>query len=668
MSMTYRPEVDGLRCIAVMLVVLHHLNLPGFSGGFVGVDVFFVISGYLITGIILAELKSGSFTFGSFYKRRVIRLAPAYFTVLLVTTVFAWLLMLPAELENFSVSALYSTFFVANFYMWDAVGGYFGTGADTTPLLHLWSLAVEEQFYVVWPVTLLLLYKLLGGGRYLFAAVLVALVMGLAVSEYGAVNYRAAAYYLMPTRAFELLIGAALAFEPLSLLDRVPRLARVFLGLVGLGLIVYGNMVFTDATWFPGLNALFPCVGTALLIAFTRAGDPLLGKLLASKPAVGIGKVSYPAYLWHWPIIAFLNLQLIELTPMVSVAVVVGTLLLAGLTYQFIEKPARAFRRVRWTKVVGAGFAVPAVLFSSAALSAIQWKGGPERFDEALISKSNAVMSYAPHVRGRCNEKAVVSPLGESDCVLGVQKPKVDFLLVGDSHANHFTGMFDLLARDAGMRGYDVTQSATPFLIGVERFSQQGDMLVHYDDFAQRNAFIASKLVPRQYDYVVLGGKFASFYGNAYLSLADQAPEAPTPELFRESMRETLQMIIAAGSTPVLIKGNPTFKYDVSDCTLNNLRFGLNNGCSMPRDEFDAHFRDWSQFVEQLQEQFNQLVVIDPAKVMCDDEWCYSELDGLPLYKDSGHLNYEGSKLIGRLYIEQFGNPFTSEVKGHSDR
>jgi len=251
---------------------------------------------------------------------------------------------------------------------------------------------------------------------------------------------------------------------------------------------------------------------------------------------------------------------------------------------------------------------------------------------------------------------------------LGVQKPKVDFLLVGDSHANHFTGMFDLLARDAGMRGYDVTQSATPFLIGVERFSQQGDMLVHYDDFAQRNAFIASKLVPRQYDYVVLGGKFASFYGNAYLSLADQAPEAPTPELFRESMRETLQMIIAAGSTPVLIKGNPTFKYDVSDCTLNNLRFGLNNGCSMPRDEFDAYFRDWSQFVEQLQEQFNQLVVIDPAKVMCDDEWCYSELDGLPLYKDSGHLNYEGSKLIGRLYIEQFGNPFTSEVKGHSDR
>src|SRR5690554_7880794 len=186
MSMTYRPEVDGLRCIAVMLVVLHHLNLPGFSGGFVGVDVFFVISGYLITGIILAELKSGSFTFGSFYKRRVIRLAPAYFTVLLVTTVFAWLLMLPAELENFSVSALYSTFFVANFYMWDAVGGYFGTGADTTPLLHLWSLAVEEQFYVVWPVTLLLLYKLLGGGGgSLFVGVFVRWVLGWVWAEGG---------------------------------------------------------------------------------------------------------------------------------------------------------------------------------------------------------------------------------------------------------------------------------------------------------------------------------------------------------------------------------------------------------------------------------------------------------------------------------------------------
>jgi peptidoglycan/LPS O-acetylase OafA/YrhL len=649
-----------------MLVILHHLNLPGFNGGFVGVDVFFVISGYLITGIILAELKKGSFTFGSFYKRRVIRLAPAYFTVLLVTAAVAWLLMLPAELENFSVSALYSTFFVANFYMWNAVGGYFGTGADTTPLLHLWSLAVEEQFYLVWPVTLLLLYKLLGGGRYLFAAVLVALLLGLAVSEYGAVNYRAAAYYLMPTRAFELLMGAALVFVPLAAFERMPQLGRVLLGLIGLGLIVYGNVFFTEETWFPGLNALFPCAGTALVIAFARSNDPLLGKLLASAPVVGIGKVSYPAYLWHWPIIGFLNLQLVELTPLACVAVIVGTLLLAALTYQFIEKPVREFRRIRWPKVVGVGFVLPAALFSSAALSAIHWQGLPERFNPSLNRKSAAVLSYADTIRGRCNEGPVRSPLGPEACLLGVQKPEVDILLVGDSHANHFSGMIDEMAGKVGFRGYDVTQSSTAFLIGVERFYLQDGQVVNHGNFSARNAVIENELLPNQYDYVVLGGSFISYYNNGLFSINRTSPKSSDPKVFREAMVRTVTEIIEHGSTPVLIKGNPTFNFNVSDCTLNNLRFGLDNSCNMARGLWEKS-REWGKFVDQLTEQFDPLVVIDPAKVMCDETWCYSELDGVPLYKDGGHLNYEGSKLIGRLYSERFGNPFTSGDARGSD-
>lgn len=668
MSLRYRPEIDGVRCIAVMLVIFHHLNLPGFNGGFVGVDVFFVISGYLITGIILTELKKGDFTFGGFYKRRVIRLAPAYFTVLFVTAVFAWLLMLPAELENFSASALYSTFFTANFYMWDVVGGYFGTGTDRTPLLHLWSLAVEEQFYVIWPISLLLLYKLLGGGRYLFAAVVVALLLGLAVSEYGAVHYRAASYYLMPTRAFELLVGAVLALVPLAVFDRVPQSGRILLGLIGLGLIVYGNVFFTGETWFPGLNALFPCLGTALLIAFARSDDPLLGKVLASAPAVGIGKVSYPAYLWHWPIIVFINLQLVELTLVISVAVIIGTLLLAALTYQFIEKPAREFRRVRWPKVVGAVFVLPAALISSAALSAIHWQGVPERFDEALNRKSAAVLSYADTIRGRCNEGSVESPLAPDACVLGVQKPGVDILLVGDSHANHFSGMIDVLAGNAGLRGYDVTQSNTIFLLGVERFYRQDGQVVKHGNFSTRNAVIERELLPNQYDYVVMGGSFISHYNNGLFSSGQASPELPDPQVFREAMVNTIVEVIGHGSTPVLIRGNPTFNINVSDCTLNNLRFGLDNHCHLAREDFQEKFSEWDQFLDQLTKRFDQLAVIDPAKVMCDEAWCYSELDGLPLYKDGGHLNYEGSKLIGQLYIEQFGNPFTSLTTKRSEQ
>jgi hypothetical protein len=508
----------------------------------------------------------------------------------------------------------------------------------------------------------------LGGGRYLFAAVVVALLLGLAVSEYGAVHYRAASYYLMPTRAFELLVGASLALVPLAVFDRVPKLGRVLLSLIGLGLIVYGNLFFTGETWFPGLNALFPCSGAALLIAFARSDDPLLGKLLASSPAVGIGKVSYPAYLWHWPIIAFLNLQLVELTPLVCVAVIIGTLLLAALTYQFVEKPMREFRRIRWPKVLGAGFVMPAALFSSAALSAIHWKGVPERFDEALNRKSAAVLSYADTIRGRCNEGSVEAPLAPEACILGVHKPGVDILLVGDSHANHFSGMIDVLAGDAGLRGYDVTQNNTAFLIGVERFYLQAGQVVKHGNFSARNAVIENELLPNRYDYVVLGGSFIGHYNTGLFSTDHTPPELSDPQVFRGAMVNTIIEVIGHGSTPVLIRGNPTFNFDVSDCTLNNLRFGLDNRCHLAREDFQEKFQEWGQFVDQLTKQFDQLVVIDPAKVMCDEAWCYSELDGLPLYRDGGHLNYEGSKLIGQLYIEQFGNPFKSATTGRSDQ
>jgi peptidoglycan/LPS O-acetylase OafA/YrhL len=657
MILKYRPEIDGLRCIAVLLVILHHLSVPGFSGGFVGVDVFFVISGYLITAIILAELKKGQFTFGSFYKRRAIRLAPAYFTVLLVTSVFAYLLMLPAELENFSNSALYSTFFAANFYMWDAVGGYFGSGADTTPLLHLWSLAVEEQFYVIWPVTLMLLWRWVP--RYLLALIVIALFAGIFISEYGAINYRAAAYYLMPTRAFELLIGAVLACVPLAYFERVPAFGRLLLSLLGMVLIFYGNVFFTAETWFPGVNALFPCVGTFLLIAFVRNRDSVFGRLLSSRIAVNIGKVSYPAYLWHWPIIAFLNLQLIDITPLVSIAVIFATLLLATLTYHYVEKPARKFRDMQWSKVVLGGFVLPATLFSTAAIAVMQANGMPDRFDDILNKKSAAVLSYADDRRGRCNEGSVKSPLGEDECVLGVSKAGVDILLVGDSHANHFSGMVDVMAKNAGLRGYDVTQSNSPFLVDVERFYKQDNSMVYHENFQIRNSVIKNQLLPNEYKFVVLGGAFKNHFNGGFFSDdKDTPPKVSDHIAFKSAFFKTIDTILENGSIPVIIKGNPTFERDISHCTLNNLRFDLSEDCNLSFSFYKNEISDWSEFVDQLVIRYDKLIVIDPAKTLCNEKICYSDLKDIPLYKDSGHLNYIGSELIGELYIKEFDNPF----------
>ncbi|MCK0152831.1 acyltransferase [Alcanivorax sp. S6407] len=662
MAIAYRPEIDGLRFLAVALVILHHLGIPGFNGGFVGVDVFFVISGYLITSILVKEVSSSAFSFGGFYRRRVIRLAPAYFLVLLASGVLACFTLLPAELVQFAKSTIYSTFFAANFFMWDAVGGYFGSGADTTPLLHLWSLAVEEQFYLFWPVGFLVLVRLFPSRLSISAVIVLMLIATVMVSQYGALNYPAAAYYLMPTRAFELLIGAALVFLPSFTLGGYSRYVRMVLSAMGLGLIAYSSIFFDKSIWFPGLNALIPCIGTALIILFAREGLPIVGPLLTNRFSVAIGKISYPAYLWHWPIIAFLNIHLIEITPSIAMAVISAALVLSWLTYQFLELPARHFRSRSSSCVIMAGFVLPAAVFTLIAYVIIAKGGLPVRFSEDLNRRAAAVMSHADAERGRCNEGPVSAPLPEYDCVLGVRKSDVDILLVGDSHANHFSGMIDVLAREAGLRGYDVTQSNSVFLMNTDRYYKQGNELVHHASFRKRNDYIATELLPRGYHYVVLGASYAGHINGGLFTLGEDERGMADDSLFHDSLRETIKAVVSYGSVPVLIKGNPTFESDISRCTLNNHRFGLDADCNLVRSEFDSRFSAWNKMVDSLEAEFDTLMVIDPSRVICDDDYCYSEIDGLPLYKDGNHLNYMGSEFVGEQYLKHFGNPFRNEM------
>ncbi|RJG17425.1 acyltransferase [Alcanivorax profundi] len=662
MAITYRPEIDGLRFLAVTLVILHHLGVQGFGGGFVGVDVFFVISGYLITSIIVKEVETADFSFGRFYQRRIIRLAPAYFILLLFSVVVALLTMLPAELVHFSESTIYSTFFAANFFMWNAVGGYFGSGADTTPLLHLWSLAVEEQFYLFWPAGFLILVRLFQSRLLVLVVITVLLIATVLISQYGALNYRAAAYYLMPTRAFELLIGAMLVFLPSFNYGRHSFYASTFFTVIGLGLIAYCSISFDKGIWFPGLNALLPCLGTALIILFARKELPIVGPLLTGRFSVAIGKISYPAYLWHWPIIAFLNIHLIKITGSIALAVVAVTLILSWLTYRFLELPARRFRSHSVFSVIMLGFILPAAIFTSVAYVIISKEGFPGRFPEDLNRRAEAVMSHADAARGRCNEGPVSSPLAEEDCVLGIKKSDVDILLVGDSHANHFSGMIDVLARDVGLRGYDVTQSNSVFLVNVDRYYKKGNEIFHHSNFRKRNDYIATELLPRSYRYVVLGASYAGHVNGELFARDDDVRGMADDSLFLDALHDTIKAVVDAGSIPVLIKGNPAFGRDISRCTLNNLRFGLDADCNLPRSEFDSRFAVWNQMVVGLEAEFDTLIVIDPSLITCNEHYCYSEIEGLPLYKDGSHLNYIGSKFIGEQYLKRFGNPFHHEA------
>lgn len=613
-------------------------------------DVFFVISGYLITKIIAAEMRQGSFSLKNFYKRRIIRLAPAYFLVLAVTSLASMIVMLPAELLAYFKSVVFSTLFSANFFMWREVGGYFGVLSGKVPLLHLWSLAVEEQFYIFWPLVFLGLYKLTKP-KYLLVIIAILALIGLWVSEWGVTNYPAAAYYLMPTRAFELLIGALIAVMPRVQLN--PREANGTT-LLGMALIMVPALTYSTESSFPGVKALFPCFGAALIIAFANHRNDWVGRILSTRPLNFVGRISYPAYLWHWPLIVFLNIYLIEINVYVAAGVLATTLLLSMLTFWYVEKPAKTAQSFKFIRVAGFGFVLPAVAFLSFSVFAEVNSGWPYRFDKSLNIKSEAVLSYSNKIRGRCNEGNVENPLPPDECILGVDKPGVDILLIGDSHANHVTGMIDIMAKDAGLRGYDITQSSTIYLPDAHFFEDKigrKEKLAFY----ARNQAIKNKLNNRKYKYVVLGGKFSRALEGLY-SLSEDGTK--TNGVFHDQMEKAIQEIIKTEAIVYIVKGLPYYTFEVQDCDLNNQRFNLKNNCNLSTKEYESQFNEWSIFLNYLVKKYPMVKIIDPALIVCDKNICFSELDGIPLYKDRSHLNYIGSKLIGELYIKKFGNPF----------
>lgn len=653
MSITYRPEIDGLRTVSVMLVILHHLGWSVVPGGFVGVDVFFVISGYLITKIVSTEIRDGTFSVGNFYKRRIIRLAPAYFLVLAVTTIASLLVMLPAELLGYFESVVYSIFFIANFYIWQEVGGYFGGPSELVPLLHLWSLAVEEQFYIFWPLGLLVILKIVPA-RFVLALLAVVVLAGLAVSEWGVQNYRAAAYYLMPTRAFELLLGALLVFLPARNWGGV---TRNIMGLAGLALILYAAVTYSKEKLFPGFSAIVPILGASLILVFSEAKSDLAGRLLSTSPMTSIGRISYPAYLWHWPMIAFLNIYMVEIDLVVGIYVLAATLALSFLTHIYFENPAKRLNRHAVKKIVGYGFGVPALAFFGLASHGASEEGWPQRFPQSLNLKSEALHSAADRIRGRCNQGGVTDPKPEDQCVLGVADRPVDFLLIGDSHANHFTGMLDVMAKNAGVRGYDITQSNTLYLPDAKSYYLLDGERREYENFELRNAYLTQLIAEKKYKAVILAASFANHYDSSDFSAESGAVPK---QVFEQKLEKAIMLIQDSGAVPYLIKGSPVLDGVVHNCTLKNQRFGLGADCDLEIEKHRAHFRNWNLLVDKLAAKYPKMLVIDPTKVMCNEVSCFTEINGIPLYKDSNHLNYMGSELIGQLYIARFGNPLST--------
>lgn len=389
MYVQYRREIDGLRALAVVPVILFHAGFELFSGGFVGVDVFFVISGYLITSIILAELHQQKFSLLNFYERRIRRILPALFLVIFVSIPFSWLLLPPAELTSFSKSLIAVLLFASNVFFW-LDGGYFETTSELKPLLHTWSLAVEEQYYLIFPVFLLSLWS--RARRWILPSVVVVFSLSLFLAQWASYREPMAAFFLLPTRAWEILLGAFVAFYAFS--EKRKSFGDItcelgsFLGII---LIFYSVLNYTEETPFPGIFALIPTLGAVLIILFASS-QTTVGRFLGNKLCVGIGLISYSAYLWHQPVFAFAKFLIPETTIFWKLILLILVTLLAYLSWRFLESPFRDRNKVGPRLVLSLSFFSIGIVFLIGAISSSVDFGREELMAKEL-ARNQAVFS-----------------------------------------------------------------------------------------------------------------------------------------------------------------------------------------------------------------------------------------------------------------------------------
>lgn len=616
----YRRDIDGLRAVAVIAVLLHHLDPDLVPGGFIGVDIFFVISGFLITSQVYAEIKLKTFSLKGFYQRRINRIVPVLVTVLLASVIAGAFILSPVDLIRLNVSALFSLMGVSNVYIWLKYGNYFAADATEAPLLHTWSLGIEEQFYVIWPLCLVVLVRF--APRYVMPILGMGVVVAVGISEFGTDRFTSASYYLLPTRFFELMLGGLLGiylYQPRTL----GKLAAYGYKLAGFLLIGYSITALNGNTYFPGLNALIPCLGTALLILAGSSG--YYSRLLSNRPMVFIGLISYSLYLWHWPLIAYLNYLNIPLSLPVAMMLVATAIPLAWLSWRYIEVP---FRRsgvtLRFHHVFTRRFALPALGFALLAGLSLQLNGFSQRFRPEVVELEAMTQKKPSEIRSGCHvTNALYRTEPSAKCRLGADKPQIDGIMVGDSFANHFSGMVDILAKPNGVTLMDYTMDSCPPIMGYS----EGMPSAYEAHCAQRLERVFSLIEQNKYAYVVLAGLW------------------PRSAAAKDIVEASIRRVVENSGEVIVILNNQVIE-KAATCPIRRLMFSTDRDCSVHQSEAPPYWAD-------VRNQFPQVRFIDPNQVICPARLCSPVIQSTLLYLDNAHLNEVGSRFIGNALLSK---------------
>jgi peptidoglycan/LPS O-acetylase OafA/YrhL len=643
----YRREIDGLRSLAVIPVIFFHAGFDSFLGGFVGVDIFFVISGYLITSIILTELGSGSFTLVGFYERRARRILPALVFVTTLCLPFAYLWMYPKQLVEFSHSVVAVSAFASNFLFFSE-SGYFGSAAELKPLLHTWSLAVEEQYYVVFPLFMVIFWRL--GKRPLVALISIVAFLSMFCAQWaGNFNFSAAefkadwqwfnqptwaSFYLPVGRVWEFMIGALTAFYLQSRPHPAGKLGGWAAGL-GVVLIVFAIASFRPWTPFPSIYTLVPTLGTALII-LCATSTTAVGRLLSLPIFVGIGLISYSAYLFHQPLFAFARIRSIYEPGALAFLLLSGiALALGALSWRFIERPFRDRRKFS-PFMIFLGATLASTLMIAVGLAGHFGEGFRGRFHDEVYR----VLEYGYTWRSlpdSCDPGKGPYSAPDARCTVGTEhEPSI--AIVGDSHARAIAPTFGKYAKKLGLSAKVLVHSGCPPTHRSRKQLKPGGTCPRnneevYTYLAQNSEIEFIVLMARWTKYLQPG--FDNGEGSNWAS---------------EEYQEGILRLLSLGRTVFLVYPVPEMERSVPR-HLSRLEL-YNIVAEHPLSEKYSHFKTRTKAIKKAFDAIGDipnLVRIRPEYALCNtflEDHCVGELEGLPLYVDDNHLGEAGAALV----------------------
>ncbi|MGJ7459470.1 acyltransferase family protein [Halomonas sp. RA08-2] len=628
----YRPDIDGLRAVAVLSVVAYHFNKDWLPGGFVGVDVFFVISGFLITGIIQKSLSSNNFLFSEFYLRRIRRIMPATIFVTLVTLIFGATFMLPEDAKDLAYSASASLLTVANIYFWLFLDtSYFASSSELVPLLHMWSLGVEEQFYLIWPGLLYLSYRFHGKKGALCTGIIIA-ISSFIVSEFFLSRDALFSYYMLPSRAGELMLGG-ISFYILDMTKKpITKRVSETISLIGISGLI-GSMLFINSDMgFPGLLSFIPAFSTALIIIGGSFYKTAVSRSLSIKMMTAIGLLSFSLYLWHWPVLAFYRYAYGEPTLVGGTICALLIILFTLFSYWCIERPFRfgfKISRLPWSTpaITGSAFIIGISLFLHMnegfirQLSPANYAVASERFEE--LTKSAPQYSFVCQ-RPRFERDLFQDPR----CLLGPTDTPANTLIVGDSNASHYVGYFKEVAEQHGIAMRNIAHSScVPLLSNAGAYVRRNnDSCEAFNQAAMEEA--------KNYDNIIIGASWTSYRGDEFI----------------DDLSETVAHLSDNASQVIIALKIPVIRDYDRMCELKSIKIPFMN-CKERSTSVDNGDYSINLAIEKIAANHSNVTTFSLRDKLCTNGHCSAYMDQTPVYFDAGHLSMLGSSLIGKKSV-----------------